>query len=220
MANSASSTLVSNIRARCGRSNDTSLITAAFALAALNEAQIEIARRSPGLIDLDSSDETLTIATDDESKSIATIDPAHICKIWILNGADTRKAGLKFIEPDVFWDRYIPIDQESSSEPWIYTRQGSTIYFNCPVSSDYNGLKLRIDYTKWPTALTGAADTSVLSNSDEGLQFFAQARCFDEMALGSPRLETKALKCLAKFEKWLSEYQGYNTVQMESLYEV
>lgn len=221
MANTAPATLITNVKARCGRPNDTSLITRAFVLAMLNEAQITIARRSPGLLDLDSSDSTTyTISTNDESVDISSLDPAHIHKIWILNGADTRQAGLKYVVPSVFWSKYIPVSQQSASEPWKYTRRGGTIYFNCPVSSDYNGLYLRIDYDKWPTVLTDGGSASILSNSDEGLQFFAQYRCFDEMALSVPRLETKALKCLTKFEKWLSEYQDYNMKQMEELYEV
>jgi hypothetical protein len=221
MANTLPATLISNIKDRCGRPSDTSLITRVFVLAALNEAQLQMVRRSPGLIDLhDSNASTFTVSTNDENKDITTLDPAHIHGIWILNGSSTRKKGLKYMIPKKFWEKYIPIDQEGAGEPWIYTRRGKTIYFNCPVSSDYNGLALRIDYTKWATALTDGGTASIITNSDEGLQFFAQYRCFDEMALAVPRLETKALKCLTKFEKWLREYQSYNTMQMEELYEV
>lgn len=221
MANSTSSALAAAVKAELGRSNDSTLITTAFVLVTLNEAQVHIVRKTPGLVDLDASDETtFTIATDDESKDISSLNPAHIRKIWILNGADTRQAGLKYVVPSEFWKKYIPINQQSASEPWKYTRQGNTIYFNCPVDSAYDGLYLRIDYTKWATALTGSTDTSELTNSDKGLKLFAKAECLDEIALSVPSVSTKALKTRLLFEKWLNEYQEYNTLQMEELYEV
>jgi hypothetical protein len=219
MANSATSDLITEVKARAGRPNDTALISRAFVLTQLNEAQLQIVRRSPGLIDLVTIDTTtFTIATNDTTVDISSLNPAHIDKIWILNGSETRKGGLEFIPKDEFFRQNIIIAQQSATEPWQYTRFGNTLYFNRPVSSDYNGLYLRMDYTKWATALTDGAGTSVLSNSDEGLRFFAQARCYDEMALSAPRLETKALKVMLKFEKWLGEYQDYNQMQNEEAY--
>lgn len=219
MANSATSDLITTVKARAGRPNDTSLITRAFVLAALNEAQLQIVRRSPGLIDLVTIDTTtFQISTDDTEVDISSLDPAHIDKVWILNGAETRRPGLEFMRKDEFFRQNILIAQQSPTEPWKYTRYGKALYFNRPVSSDYNGLYLRMDYTKWATALTDGAGKSILSNSDEGLIFFAQARCYDEMALSVPRLETKALKVRAFFEKWLGEYQDYNLMQNEELY--
>lgn len=219
MANSATQDQITNVKARAGRPNDTSLITRAFVLAALNEAQLQIVRRSPGLIDLVTIDTTtFQIATNDTTVDISTLNPAHIDKIWILNGAETRRKGLEFIRKDEFFRQNILIAQQSATEPWKYTRFGKTLYFNRPVSSDYNGLYLRMDYTKWATALTDGAGTSDLSDSDKGLMRFAQAECYDEMALSVPKLETKALKVRAFFEKWLGEYQDYNLMQNEELY--
>lgn len=219
MANSGTDTLITEVKARAGRPNDTVLITRAFVLAALNEAQLQIVRRSPGLIDLVTIDKTtFTIATNDIEVDISSLAPAHIDKIWILNGTETRRKGLEFVPKDEFFRQNIIIAQQSPAEPWKYTRFGKILYFNRPVSSDYNGLKLRMDYTKWATTLTDGAGTSVLSDSDEGLRFFAQARCYDEMALSVPRLETKALKVRSFFEKWLGEYQNYNDIQNEEPY--
>lgn len=219
MANSGTSDLITAVKARAGRPNDTVLISRTFVLAALNEAQLQIVRRSPGLIDLVTIDTTtFSIATNDTEVDISTLAPAHIDKIWILNGAETRRKGLELIPKDEFFRQNILIAQQSATEPWKYTRYGNTLYFNRPVSSDYNGLFLRMDYTKFATALTDGAGTSDLSNSDKGLILFAQAESYDEMALSVPRLETKALKVRGLFEKWLSEYQDYNIMQNEDPY--
>lgn len=296
MANKTTAQLIDTIRARSARSNDSTLITEAFTQDVLNEGQIKIVRESPRLIDLEGSDTTTyQISTDDTSFDISTLGPAHIGGIWIQNGADTRQAGLKYRPLEEFRNKYEPIDQESSSEPIEYTRQGNTIYFNCPVASDYDTLYLRIDYTDWsrdlgkftvaiggaarssnvvtvttsaahgyvvgevvtladvdsgsetnafsgahtivatPTtttftfAQTGAdesnlaagnvSNTSELSKSDKGLILFALAEIYDELALGQPRFESKALKTRVLFNNWLAEYQDYNTMCLEELYE-
>ena len=213
--------LIDAIRLRAGRQNDNSLITEAFVLEALNDGQIDIARKCPGLIGLDERDETsITVATDDTTVDISTLDPAHISRIWILNGTSTRRAGLKYVEPNRFFEKYIRVADISASEPTIYTRRGSTLYFNCPVASDYDGLYLRIDYTKWPDPFASVNSTarSDLARSNRGLIFFAEATVFDEMALSNPKVETKALKKWAAYKDWLSDYQDYNDVQTEELF--
>lgn len=290
--------LIVAVRARSARSNDSALITAAFALNALNEGQIKIVRETPRLISFDKSDITtyrissaktvaiggaarssnvVTVTTTavhyfiadqevvledvdsgsetdafsgvhtivsvpstttftlaqtgaDESNlaagtatvfsiPIGTLNPAHIGGIWILNGAATRRAGLKYRPLPEFRSKYIPIIEEGASEPTEYTRQGNTIYFNCPPGSDHNGLYLRIDYTAWATDLTDGSTASELTNSNEGLILFALSRVYDEIALAQPRFEQKALKTRVLFNNWLAEYQDYNTMQLEELYE-
>lgn len=221
MANKAADALIDTVRVRSARTNDTVLITEDFVLAALNETQIKVVRECPRLIDLDKSDTTTyQISTDDTSINVATLAPAHIGGIWILNGADTRQAGLKYRPLDEFRAKYIPIANQSSSEPTEYTRQGNTIFFDCPVSSDYNNLYLHIDYTDWATALTNSdSSTSELSNSDKGLILFGLAEVYDELALAQPRFEQKALKTRVLFNNWLDEYRDYNEMQLEELYE-
>lgn len=150
---------------------------------------------------------------------IGTLDPAHIGGIWVLNGAATRRAGLKYRPLPEFRERYIPIAEEGASEPTEYTRQGNMIYFNCPPGSDYNGLYLRIDYTAYATDLADGSTASELSNSNEGLILFALSRVYDEIALAQPRFEQKALKTRILFNNWLAEYQDYNTMLLEELYE-
>jgi hypothetical protein len=288
--------LITTTRLRAACQNDSVLITAAFTLDALNEAQLKIIRETPRQIDLDKSDTTTyQISTDDTSFDLSTLNPAHISGIWIQNGADTRKAGLKYRPLADFRAKYEPIAQESESEPIEYTRQGNTIYFNCPVESDYDALYLRIDYTDWAkdlvnltvaiggaarssnvvtvttsaahgfvagetavladvdsgsesTAFSGshtvvaapstttftfaqtgndesnlaagtASQTSELSNADKGLILFALAEIYDELALGQPKFENKALKTRVLFDKWLVEYQSYNDMCIEELYE-
>lgn len=221
MANKKGDALIDTIRARAARTNDTVLITEDFVLDALNEAQVYIVRKTPRLIDLDKSDTTTyQISTDDASIDISKLDPAHIGGIWILNGASTRQAGLEYVPLPDFRKKYIPIANQSSSEPIKYTRQSNTIFFNCPVSSDYNELYLHIDYTAFATALeNGDSSSSELSNSDKGLILFALAEVYDEIALAQPRFESKALKTRVLFNNWLEEYQNYNEMQLEELYE-
>ena len=220
MANLTCANLIATIRARSGRSNDSVLITTDFVLQALNEGQLDIVSKVPGLLALDVSDvTTLTIATDDTEKDLATLNPAHIQGIWILNGASTRQKGLKYLRKDYFFGRYIPVANQGSGEPTKYTRQGTKIIFNCPVASDYNGLYLRIDYTKWATTFASITSTeaSVITNSNEGLILFGLARVYRELALSNPAVETKAVKALFEYKSWLYEFQNYNTVQIEEL---
>ena len=222
MANKTCAQLIATIRARAGRPNDSVLITADFVLDALNEAQLHIVRKSPGLMDLVTIDKTtFTIATDDTELDISTLDPAHIDKIWILNGEDTRQNGMAFLEKGKFFRRFIRIEDMGASEPYIYTRYGHTLYWNLPVSSDFNGLSLRMDYTAWATPFPSAdsENKSELSNSDKGLIYFALAECFEAIALSVPAVEIKAIKTRSMFEDWLVEYQDYNDVENETLYE-
>ena len=151
---------------------------------------------------------------------ISTLNPAHIGNIWILSGASTRQAGLRYRPLDEFRARYIPVSNEGPSEPTEYTRQGDNIIFNCPIASDYAGLRLKIDYTAWATALENSnSSTSQLSNSDNGLILFALTAVYDEIALAQPRFESKALKTRVLFNNWLEEYQNYNEMLLEELYD-
>lgn len=56
--NRAPSVLIDEIRSRAARTTDTVLITEAFVLAQMNEAQLDIAKRAPGHLDLFVKDET------------------------------------------------------------------------------------------------------------------------------------------------------------------
>lgn len=298
MANSGADDLIDTIRLRCARQNDTVLITEAFVLGTLNEAQLKIVRECPRLIDLDkkslttyqiSSEKTVAIGgavrssnvvtvttsaahhylvgqeivledvdsgsetnafsgthtiasvpstttytfaqtganesnlaagtSNAYSISIATLAPAHIGGIWILNGASTRQEGLKYRPIAEFREEYIPIANEGDGEPTEYTRQGNTVFFNCPISSDYDGLYLHIDYTDWATDLANDSTASVLSNSDKGLILFSLAEIYDEIALAQPRFESKALKTRVLFNNWLDEYKDYNEMLLEELYD-
>ena len=298
MANKGADAIIDTIRARARRSSDTVLITEAFVLDAINEAQLDIIRRTPRQIDCDVSDKTtykissaktvaiggcarssntVTVTTsaahnmianqkvlleDVDSGSetnafsgehtiasvpttttftfaqtganesnlaagtatafsipISTLNPAHIGGIWILNGGDTRQSGIKYKPLDKFRKDHIPIEEESAGEWTYYTRIGNHLYFNCPLESDYNGLYLRIDYTKWATTLANDSTASILNNSDKGLILFGLAEVYDELALTNPKIESKALKIRAQYEDWLIKYQEHNYSMIEDLYE-
>lgn len=213
--------LIATVRARAGRASDQVLITAAFTLDALNEAQLEIVRRSPGLLDLDVSDETtFQVSTADTEVDIESIDPAHIQDIWLLNGAATRRRGIRYRPKDEHFERYIIIAGRGDGEWLRYTRQGTKLIFDMPLASDYDELFLRIDYTAWATPFDAvdSDDESDLKDADKGLIFFALAEIYDEIATSNPKLEVKALKTRALFENWLSMYQDYNQTRIEELH--
>lgn len=221
MANTQAATLIANIRARAGRSNDTTLITAEFVLDALNEAQIDVVRNTPRQIDMDKTDEsTYTISTGDTEIDITTLDPEHVGHMWILNGGDTRRKGLSYMELPQFRNRFIPVSEQAPDEPWIFSRQGNNILFNVPVSSAYDGLSLKIDYTAKPADFASITSTAVseLSDSNNVLTFFALATCFDAMATSVPRFTTNALKAWADYNKWLLIYRDDNDMKLEGLY--
>lgn len=222
MANIQAATLISNVRARVARSNDSALITAQFVLDALNEAQQEVVKRTPRQIDMDKTDTTtFTITTDDEGFSISSFDHLHIGGIWILNGASTRQRGLDYKPLTKFRELYIPVSSRGSGEPTVYTRQGSEILFNMPVASDFNGLALQIDYTDKPADFASIVSTatSELSDSNNVLTFYAIATCFDAMAVAVPRFISNALKAWVDYNKWLARYIDDNEMKLEDLYE-
>ena len=152
--------------------------------------------------------------------SVSTINPAHISNVWILNGGSTRQQGITCWPKSRFDKNFLPISNEGASEPTHYTREGNSITFNCPIASDYMGLQIRLDYTKFAAVFptVDSTNTSDLLNSDEGLIWYALAKVFDTLALTYPKMEAKALKTRAFYEKWLSDYRDYNTVCLEDLY--
>jgi hypothetical protein len=224
MAAKTAAQLITTVRTRSGRSNDSVLITAEFVLDALNEAQIQIVRRSPGMIDLETIDEAAyQLSTDQTTLDLSTIDPAHISKIQLLildiDGKDdgTRRQGIEYMRKDRFFCKYVIPASETASEPVHYTRVGNTLYFNCPVSEEFNGNDLRFDYTKFATAFPTiiSTNTSDIKDADKGLILFALAECYDEMALTNNRLEAKALKTRGMFDAWLFKFMEYNEMSLE-----
>lgn len=292
--------MVTAVKQRSARPNDTKLITTAFVLSALNEAQVSIGRRLPRIVALDKSNKTtyavdrwsttattvtvvsrtdqvvtltaaghglavgdiatvadvedttdfsgtveiLSVATNDvtyyqnladdagatatfgtivkladkSTIDISTLNPAHIGGLWLLNGAQTRRRGLDYVSLGKFQSRYIRVAEESPGEPTEYTRQGTTIILNRPISRDYQGLRYKIDYTAWATDLANDTTASELPLSDKGLKLFALAEVFDALALSMPRFETKALKTRALYQGWLDEYSDYQEMLIEELY--
>lgn len=162
---------------------------------------------------------TITKLAAKPTYDISTLAPAHIGGIWILNGASTRQPGLKYRPLDDFRAKYIPVSEQAPSEPIEYTRQGNDIIFNCPIARGYQGLNLRIDYTDFATDLANDSVASVITGADKGLIFFSLAEIYDELALAMPKFESKALKTRVLFNNWLEEFQDYNTMIFEELYD-
>ena len=149
---------------------------------------------------------------------ISTLDPAHIGGLWILNGATTRPNGLRYRSLEDFRRKYEPVSEQSPSEPTEYTRQAQLLTYNRPVSSDFMGLRLRMDYTAWATDLANGATVSELPLSNKGLILFALAECYDAMALSQPKFESKALKTRILFDRWFDDYASYQEMLIEELY--
>ncbi len=149
---------------------------------------------------------------------ISTLDPAHIGGLWILNGATTRKRGLRYRSLEDFRRKYEPVSSQAPSEPDEYTRQANTLTYNRPVGSDFMGLQLRMDYTAWATDLANDGTASELPLSNKGLILFALAECYDALALAQPHFESKALKTRVLFNAWFEEYASYQEMLIEELY--
>jgi hypothetical protein len=149
---------------------------------------------------------------------LSTLNAAHIGEIWIIKGASTRQQGLKYRSLPDFRRKYIPVSSQAGTEPWDYTRQGETILFNCPISSDSKGLNFKIDYTAWAAELINDGTDSQLPDSDKGMILYGLAEVFDEIALSQPRFEQKALKTRALFNDWLEDYADYQLMLIEDLY--
>lgn len=153
------------------------------------------------------------------SLDISTLNPAHIGGLWLLNGSETRRRGLHYRELTDFRGKYILTAETAPSEPTEYTRQGSTLLFNRPVSSDYMGLRFKIDYTAFATDLLNGAVASELPDSNKGLILFALAETYDKMALSMPQFETKAIKTRVLFNSWLDGWRDYQEMLIEELYD-
>ncbi len=183
-------------------------------LKALNEAQRRIARRCPYLTELQVKDTTtLDALTGTYSYSIATLAASilFIHDVWILNG--TRSLHLEYRDKDDFDLEYPDPAAVTAGTPKYWTRRGSAIEFNCPVSSTYNGLAIRLDYTKTPTPFASTTSTakSDLTDADDGLVQFALYRVrkiIDKSAAAGE---------LTLFNEWLDEFEEVHDMESEEL---
>lgn len=216
--------LITRVRQLIGRSgnvNDTLSIDDII-LDALNEAQINIVRKIPNIMELQVKDTTtLDAVTDQYEYDLADFDPAiaHLSNVWIMDG--TSSVRLRYREKDEFDRRWPDVSAESASMPQYYTRRGNKIEFDCPVVSDYNGYAIRVDYCKWAADFASAASTatSELIQADQGLILFAWSESLRVLAKGNTSLIAVANEKKMLFNEWLDEYSDYHDLATEDLTE-
>jgi hypothetical protein len=186
-------------------------------LDALNEAQRKIVKRCPNLEELQVKDiTTLDALTGIYSYSIAAFNPEimFIHDVWILNG--TSSFHLEYMEKDDFDLKYPDPSSITAGTPERWTRRGNTIEFNCPVSATYNGLAIRVDYTKkvTPFPTTTSTNKSDIADADDGLMMFAWSKLLRIIARDNPML---AQEKLVQFNEWLDEFEDQHDIEYEEL---
>lgn len=212
---------VKQLIGRSGNVNDT-LDIDNIILDALNEAQINIVRKIPNIMELQVKDTTTLDAITNQYEynlSGFTIAIAHLMSVWIMDGTSSRR--LKYKSKDDFDRLYPDVSAIGAGMPDCYTRRGNKIEFNCPVSVDYNGYAIRVDYCKWATdfASTTSTSASVLSQADQGLILFAWSEALRVLAKGNASLVAIAQEKKMLFNEWLDEYSDYHDLQTEDLTE-
>jgi len=213
-------TRVKQLIGRAGTFSSSTLDLDNIILDALNEAQITIVRKVPNILELQVKDTTtLDAVTDQYEYDLSGFDPAiaHLMTVWILNGTESKR--LRYKHKDDFDELYPDVSAIASAMPDYYTRRGNKIEFNCPVSSEYNGYDIRIDYCKWAAEFASAAstETSELSQADHGLILFAWSESLRVLAKGNTGLVAIADEKKLLFNDWLDEYSDYYDLQTEEL---
>ena len=146
---------------------------------------------------------------------VTTLNPFSISDIWIDEGTNTRPGGLENVSRKNFDNRYGPIGVRGEGTPRFYTRRGNVIVMDSPVPSSLSGLPIRIDYTKYPTALANDATVSILRDSDKGLIFFALGEVFDAISFSQPEFQVKAARARKTYDDWLDSYSEAMEIQTE-----
>lgn len=137
----------------------------------INWSQDEIARahRFRDLTEVDTSK-----STSDGGDSLALpTGTRNLLAILLIDGTSSRK--LIWVPTRKFFQRIPKADEYSETRPTHYTLVGTTVYFWRVPDAVYS---LRIYREKWPTALSGASDTSDFTNLDEAICALATAKAF------------------------------------------
>ena len=203
-----------------GRKYTTSqLPLSSIILDALNEAHRKIAGRIPAALKLQVKDATTFDATTDQYEyNLATLNPAlhHLHRVFLLNGLSSQE--ILFRSRDWFDRNFPSVSSLTAGFPSYYTRRGDTLVFSCPWSSTYSGKDLRIDYEKKPTVFTGTggAQTSDFADADDGLILWGQVQALRAIGRSSPGLLQTALDCERRWEKWLTDYEAEQDLELEA----
>lgn len=211
--------LITRVKQMIGRSLTTTsgLDIDNVVLDALNEAQRRIARRCPQLKELQIKDiTTLDALTGVYSYSFAgfTIPILFFHDVWILNG--TSSFHIEHKDTDDFDLDYPDPSAVIAGTPEYWTQRGSAIEFNCPVSSSYNGMAIRVNYTRKPVdfASISSTATSTIEDCDDGLIQFCLYRIKKVIDKNNPAL---AAAELTLFNEWLDEFEEQHDMEYEEL---
>lgn len=188
-------------------------------LDALNEAQLYITRKLPHILELQTKDITTLKCITDHYEYAVPAAVAHLSDVWILDGSSSVQ--LTYVHKNEFDAQWPDVPSVGSGLPSCYTRRGSNIEFNCPISSDYNDKVIRFDYCKWPIAFTSSTSTqtSSLINADYGLILFAWSEALRVLAKCNQTILKTADEKLLWFSQWLDNYSDYHDKQTEELTE-
>ena len=198
--------MITEVKELIGRGSDSVLITDTRVARFLNEAQDFIARKCPGLRDLNVKDTTTFDTVQDQLEydvSSLSAKVCHLLNVWYLDGTNSLK--LDFKMHDEFDEQWPDPTAYDTGKPHSWTYRGTKIELFPVPSSDYAGKDLRLDYTKYPTTLSGSA-TSDLDRADDGLIMYAITKCWRH--IGGRDAEYQKAK--TEFIDWfVNEYKPY-----------
>jgi hypothetical protein len=186
---------------------------------AFNDGLIRIVKECPNIPELQVKDvDTLETATDEYEYALNVFDPpiAHLkSHLWILD--DDSQYLVEFMELNKFDELYPDVSAIASGIPNKYTVRGSVLEFNCPVSADYTGLPIRVDYTQFATPFDDDDMTAQceIVNADRGLILLGWSEALRTIAKGDATMLQVANEKLELFGEWLHHFGDYHDMQTE-----
>lgn len=149
-----------------------------------------------------------------------SIKPMFVGGLWLLNGDSTEREGIRYLPKEKFDRRYLPVNTTGQGHPQRYTREGDTLVFDAPVSDSYMGLPYRIDYSKYPTALTNdASSTCDMRDTNKGLMLYGLKEVYLALSFSRPQFTQQYDRANGMFENWLDTYVEEIEMQTEWLFD-
>lgn len=203
------SELIVEVKALCGRTGDTVLVTDTRVTRWLNEAQDAIVRVCTGHLDLETRGNLATLLNGTYQYALSAVTPSvvHVLEAAYIDGTQSRE--LDYIDTDEFDDDYPdPANMGVTGIPKVWTRRGQYLELYPVPGSAEVGKAVKINYTKTPTAFAAATPTATCSmlECDNGLIWYALAEAWT--VIGQNDSEVTKYKTL--FKNWLEEeYRPY-----------
>jgi len=209
--------LVDEVQALTGRTgSDTVLCDDTRVTRWLNEGQRDIVEKIPGMHavtfkNTTSVDTTAKLSYPLTDWTVGDATSQTICSVWkvaYMDGVDS--IDLRYIHVDEFDDAYTdPTHTDYPTDrPTVWTRRGNAIEMYPLPSSSYYNKDIRVDGDFYPEDFTtNDADSSDLSQCDDGLIYYAVARSWG--AIGD---EVKAKIWEGKYEDWVEKRKAKNDI--------